>query len=227
MRFLLPFFAAALLVPAQPAEPAAELETVVMQIQEVSTEDSTREAAETLLAWIRTEEFPEAGVVEQLLKEGERSPGETACAFAAVLDEADALLPEWDIAPETYRQGVRALAPLFMGQEPSTAYRPEPARNPSTLAELEGVWWDSELGEMLIIRGDTCRVFIPYLEHWGETAYAVRLRDRSAVGYCPALEIDFRDSGDFFAPLTYYVSGADETHFWSNGQSQRFDRLGP
>ena len=228
MKIFLPLLLAALLVSvpqAKPVEPT--LETVVTQIQEVSSEASAREAAETLLAWVRTEEVPEADAVEQLLEAGEMSPGETARAFSAVLEEADKLPAKQELPTEIYRRGIQALSPLFTGllEEPSTAYRPEPARNPRTLAALEGIWWDSSMGEMLIIRGETCRVVIPYLDRWGETAYAVRLRDRSAVGYCPALEIDFQESGDFSGALTYYVSGADETHFWSNGQSQRFDRL--
>ena len=225
MKVFLPLLLAALLVPvpqAKPVEPT--LETVVTQIQEVSSEASAREAAETLLAWVRTEEVPEADAVEQLL---EMSPGETARAFAAVLEEADKLPEKQELQTEIYRRGIQALSPLFTGllEGPSAAYRPEPARNPKTLAALEGIWWDSSMGEMLIIRGETCRVVIPYLDRWGETAYAVRLRDRSAVGYCPALEIDFQESGNFSGALAYYVSGADETHFWSNGQSQRFERL--
>lgn len=97
---------------------------------------------------------------------------------------------------------------------------------PSDLEAFQGVWYDGELQELLIISGDTCRVVIPWLGYYGETAYAIRLRDRSSAGYCPALEVDVRESGMFHAPLAYYVSGVDETHFWSNTQAQRFEKIG-
>ena len=45
------------------------------------------------------------------------------------------------------------------------------------------------------------------------------------MGWCPSLEIDIHESGDFSGPLTYYVSGLAEDHFWCNTQGQRFDRL--
>lgn len=61
----------------------------------------------------------------------------------------------------------------------------------------------------------------------GEMAYAARLRDRGAVGYCPSLEVDIHGSDDFSGPLAYYVSGAAADHFWCNTQAQRFDRLWP
>ena len=99
-------------------------------------------------------------------------------------------------------------------------------RWPSDLEVFQGVWYDGEMQELLIISGDACRVVIPWLGYYGETAYAVRLRDRSDAGFCPALEVDVRESGIFFAPLTYYVSGVDETHFWSNTQAQRFEKIG-
>ena len=45
------------------------------------------------------------------------------------------------------------------------------------------------------------------------------------MGWCPSLEIDIHESGDFSGPLTYYVSGLAEDRFWCNTQGQRFDRL--
>lgn len=61
---------------------------------------------------------------------------------------------------------------------------------------------------------------------WGD-GVCRRLRDRSAVGYCPSLEVDFHDTGTFQGPLAYYVSGLAPDHFWCNSQGQRFDRLEP
>jgi hypothetical protein len=84
---------------------------------------------------------------------------------------------------------------------------------------------DGDRQEMLVITGNTCREVVPYLSSCGDTAAAVRLRDRSSLGYCPALEIDTYGRGDFSGALTYYVSGIDGSHFWSNTQAQRFDRL--
>ena len=81
------------------------------------------------------------------------------------------------------------------------------------------------LQELLIFQSGTCRVVIPYLDYYGETAFSARLRDRGGMGWCPSLEIDIHESGDFSGPLTYYVSGLAEDHFWCNTQGQRFDRL--
>ena len=44
------------------------------------------------------------------------------------------------------------------------------------------------------------------------------------MGYCPELDIDYLQN-DFSAPLVYYVSGIDDTHFWSNTQNESFRRL--
>ena len=81
--------------------------------------------------------------------------------------------------------------------------------------------------ELLIFQNGTCRVVIPWLGYYGETALSARLRDRSAVGYCPSLEVDIHESGHFAGPLAYYVSGIAEDHFWCNTQAQRFDKLWP
>ena len=150
--------------------------------------------------------------------------GDNAKIDAALKGQADALAED----QAAYTRAVRSLAPLFtdvLGME-STPYRWEDSRWPGSLKDLQGIWYDAEMQEMLVISGDTCRVVIPWLDHYGETAYAARLRDRTASGYCPSLEIDFRGSGDFSGPLAYYVSGVDGSHFWSNSQGQRFDRLG-
>ena len=93
------------------------------------------------------------------------------------------------------------------------------------MAAFDGIWCDSTLQELLIFQSGTCRVVIPYLDYYGETAFSARLRDRGGMGWCPSLEIDIHESGDFSGPLAYYVSGLAEDHFWCNTQGQRFDRL--
>ena len=81
-----------------------------------------------------------------------------------------------------------------------------------------------EAGHVLLFSEDGCRIVYPALELLGETAYAFRVRDRSSMGYCPELDIDYLQN-DFSAPLVYYVSGIDDTHFWSNTQNKCFRRL--
>ena len=92
---------------------------------------------------------------------------------------------------------------------------------------FDGIWCDSTMQELLIFQNGTCRVVIPWLGYYGETALSARLRDRSAVGYCPSLEVDIHENGHFAGPLAYYVSGTAEDHFWCNTQAQRFDKLWP
>lgn len=89
---------------------------------------------------------------------------------------------------------------------------------------LAGIWVDDAGTTVLLFSEDGCRIAYPALELLGETAYAFRVRDRSSVGYCPALDIDYLQN-DFSAPLVYYVSGIDDTHFWSNTQNECFRRL--
>ena len=107
----------------------------------------------------------------------------------------------------------------YTGQKAGTSWKA------ITPEKFEGLWCDEEMGEILIFSGGKCRVVIPYLEEYGDTAYSFRIRDRSRIGYCPALEIDIRNSGTFEAPLAYYVSGIGEGYFWCNTQSQQFMRL--
>ena len=213
-------------VPTLPAGQSQELtaETVVTQIQ---TGDPAL-ASEALLDWVEQGASAEAEEVLEILEENGLEPEVTAAAFARVLDAADEQLAEREIERNTYEQAIRSLSPLFTQvlETSSTPYAPEPAKNPSDLAQLYGIWYDSEMQELLILTEQGCRVVIPWLGYLGETNCAVRLRDRSAQGQAPALEIDTHESGVFLGPLTYYVSGADETHFWSLSQAQRFDKIG-
>ena len=51
----------------------------------------------------------------------------------------------------------------------------------------------------------------------------VLLFSEDGIAY-PALDIDYLQN-DFSTPLVYYVSGIDDTHFWSNTQNKCFRRL--
>lgn len=205
-------------------------ETVAVQILEEPPET----AARTLLDWAETGRTAPEREVESFLKERTETAAEAAAAFAAVLDAADSLRAAGEgleLGEETYREAVRSLSAFFtrLLETETTPWREEPSDWPTDLAAFDGIWCDSTAQELLIFRNGTCRVVIPWLgaEFYGETAYAARLRDRSGVGYCPSLEIDFRDSGTFQGPLAYYVSGLTEDHFWCNTQAQRFDKLWP
>ena len=225
MRLLNMMLALALIgVPQLPAE-QSEL-TVETVVTEILMEEAEL-AAETLLDWVEQGTLAEAEKVLECLEENEADPARTAAAFARVLDTADGKLMKREIDRKTYEQAVRSLSPLFTRvlKTSSTPFVPEPVRNPTELTQLYGLWYDSEMQELLILTEKGCRVVIPWLGYWGEVNYAVRLRDRSAHGQAPALEIDIHESGVFVGPLTYYVSGADETHFWSLSQSQRFDKI--
>lgn len=205
-------------------------ETVAVQILEEPPET----AARTLLDWAETGRTAPEREVESFLKERTETAAEAAAAFATVLDAADSLRAAGEgleLGEETYREAVRSLSAFFtrLLETETTPWREEPSDWPTDLAAFDGIWCDSTAQELLIFRNGTCRVVIPWLgaEFYGETAYAARLRDRSGVGYCPSLEIDFRGSGTFQGPLAYYVSGLTEDHFWCNTQAQRFDKLWP
>ena len=205
-------------------------ETVAVQILEEPPET----AARTLLDWAETGRTAPEREVESFLKERTETAAEAAAAFAAVLDAADSLRAAGEgpeLGEETYREAVRSLSAFFtrLLETETTPWREEPSDWPTDLAAFDGIWCDSTAQELLIFRNGTCRVVIPWLgaEFYGETAYAARLRDRSGVGYCPSLEIDFRGSWTFQGPLAYYVSGLTEDHFWCNTQAQRFDKLWP
>mgnify|MGYP001623094528 FL=1 len=205
-------------------------ETVAVQI----VEEPPETAARTLLDWAETGRTAPEREVESFLKERTETAAEAAAAFAAVLDAADSLRAAGEgpeLGEETYREAVRSLSAFFtrLLETETTPWREEPSDWPTDLAAFDGIWCDSTAQELLIFRNGTCRVVIPWLgaEFYGETAYAARLRDRSGVGYCPSLEIDFRGSGTFQGPLAYYVSGLTEDHFWCNTQAQRFDKLWP
>lgn len=205
-------------------------ETVAVQILEEPPETAGR----TLLDWAETGQTAPEREVESFLKERTETAAEAAAAFAAVLDAADSLRAAGEgpeLGEETYREAVRSLSAFFtrLLETETTPWKEEPSDWPTDLAAFDGIWCDSTAQELLIFRNGTCRVVIPWLGagFYGETAYAARLRDRSGVGYCPSLEIDFRGSGTFQGPLAYYVSGLAEGHFWCNTQAQRFDKLWP
>lgn len=208
-------------LPQAPEAPEITAETVITSIQTEQAEA----AAKVLLDWAAQGTVAEEAQVLAALEQSALPPEETAAAFAAVLDAADTMVAENGQAD--YAQAVRSLSPLFTQvlEMDSTPFRTEPAKHPASLERLYGMWYDSDMQELLILSEAGCRVVIPWLGYYGETAYAVRLRDRSAVGYSPALEVDIHDSGNFSGPLAYYVSGADADHFWCNTQAQRFDKL--
>lgn len=170
-----------------------------------------------------------------------------ALAWEAVLDQAAELLDQdtqalelleeagyqpiktdWD--PQRLETAARSLRTLFTylleTRTPVSPALPGPGDYAAVTPEkFEGVWVTGEANTLLLFSGDTCRVVYPALNLWGETAYAFRIRDRSAVGYCPALEIDFKESGDFSGALVYYVSGIDGEWFWCIEQQDLFVRL--
>lgn len=211
----------------QGTDPGITWETVAVQVLEESPET----AARTLVDWARSgQTAPEEDAVLALLEEMGAKPAASAAAFDAVLDAADSLreageAPE--LGEETYRAAVRSLSPFFtrLLETETTPWREESSAWPADLAAFDGIWYDSTLQELLIFRNGTCRVVIPYLNYYGETAFPARLRDRSGMGWCPSLEVDIHKSGDFSGPLAYYISGLAEDHFWCNTQGQRFDRL--
>lgn len=203
-------------------------ETVAVQI----LEDPPETAARTLLDWAASGASAPPQGVEDLLEARTETAAETAAAFAAVLDAADSLRAAGEgpgLGEETYRETVRSLSAFFtrLLETETTPWKEEPSDWPGELAVFDGIWSDSTAQELLIFRNGTCRVVIPWLGagFYGEMAYAARLRDRSGVGYCPSLEVDIQESGNFSGPLAYYISGLAEDHFWCNTQGQRFDRL--
>lgn len=206
-------------------------------------------AAGELLDWAQAGNLADTGALERWLDiNGVSQETELATAYGAVLDFADRVLAgdetsagalsdagytlSHDSYDETlYHNAAQSLLGLFTrvldvsdassytGQKAATSWKA------ITPEKFEGLWCDGKMGEILIFSGGKCRVVIPYLGEYGDTAYSFRVRDRSGIGYCPALEIDICKSGRFEAPLAYYVSGIDEGHFWSNTQSQEFTRL--
>ena len=70
-------------------------------------------------------------------------------------------------------------------------YRYEAPGDYSAVTEeaLAGIWVDDAGTTVLLLSEDGCRSGYPALELLGETAYAFRVRDRSSVGYCPALDL--------------------------------------
>ncbi len=212
----------------QEADPEITWGTVTVQILEESPET----AARTLLDWAETgQTAPEAEVLS-LLEERPETAVSSAAAFAAVLDTADSLRAAGEspeLEEETYREAVRSLSPFFtrLLETETAPWKGGPSDWPTDLATFDGIWYDSTMRELLIFRDGTCRVVIPWLGYYGETALSARLRDRSGVGYCPSLEVDIHESGSFSGPLAYYVSGIDESRFWSNTQAQQFEKLWP
>lgn len=171
-------------------------------------------------------------------------------AWDAVMTQAEALLAEdpetlalleeagytkkWDSCDAKYLNwwGFAPLYTQLLDRMTAAPYREEPGNFAAVTADrFNGLWLNSEDRTLLIFNNGLCRVVYPSLSLWGEVAGAYRVRDRSELGHCPALEIDFRgegpinEDGDFYAPIVYYVSGMDDTHFWCNGQWERFDRV--
>lgn len=216
---------------AAPAEEAPTWEAVAELVREASTPEETHEAALALLEWAETGEAGSTQQVEDLLDTWQDDPVETAKRYACVLDAAEEMLDAGtaDMDEETYQAAARCLSPLFtrLLEQKTTPWQQESSTWPTDLADFDGIWCDSTMQELLIFHDGTCRVVIPYLDYYGETAYAARVRDRSEVGYCPSLEVDIHDTGTFQGPLAYYVSGLAEDHFWCNTQGQRFDCLEP
>lgn len=186
----------------------------------------------------------------------ENVPAEDAAslvwAWDAVMTQAEALLAEdpetlalleesgytqkWDGCDETYLNwryaGFSPLYTQLFDRVTAAPYREEPGDFAAVSADrFDGLWLNSEDQTLLIFNNGLCRVVYPGLSLWGESANAYHVRDRSDLGYCPALEIDFRgegpinEDGDFYAPIAYYVSGMDDAHFWCNSQWERFDRI--
>ena len=168
------------LLPAQGqgTDPGITWETVAVQVLEESPET----AARTLVDWARSgQTAPEEDAVLALLEEMGAEPAASAAAFDAVLDAADSLreageAPE--LGEETYRAAVRSLSPFFtrLLETETTPWREESSAWPADLAAFDGIWCDSTLQELLIFRNGTCRVVIPYLDYYGETAFPARLR---------------------------------------------------
>ena len=217
--------------PVEEASPApgAGWQETVEAVLAADTEEKIDAAARTLLDWAAFGETCQSEQVAQLLEEKKADDVEAALRYAAVLDAADALLEtgEESVEAETYHAAARTLVPLFtrLLERETTPWQWEAAAYPKRLEDFEGIWCDGVLKELLIFRDGKCRVVIPYLDYYGETAHTARLRDRSELNYCPALQVDTYDSGNFSGALTYYVSGLAEDHFWCNTQRQRFERV--
>ena len=239
--------------PAKPEEKEPlSLEDVLTDIYTVApgTAGSSLRAtyaAGELLDWIDVNSVEQEDVFRWI---DENVPmensAELARAWAAVLTEAETLMrgdetayDALDDAGYTMEQPYRStgrvkwaackLLPLFtqiLDRTERTEHRYEAPGDYSAVTEeaLAGIWVDDAGTTVLLFSEDGCRIAYPALELLGETAYAFRVRDRSSVGYCPALDIDYLQN-DFSTPLVYYVSGIDDTHFWSNTQNKCFRRL--
>ncbi len=239
------------LPPTTPSEAREiDLSTLLSDIESAvpgtagSTLKQTRAAGE-LLDWAQSGATAQREDVEAWLAQSEVPPADMAYAWAAVLDAADRIVagetgvdaeledagyvPAYESYDDvTYRAAARSLIPLFTGAiEKAAPYVPEEGTDWAgiTADRLEGIWYDGVSGEMLVFSNGMCRVVVPMLDVSQDTPHAFRVRDRSAKDYCPALEIDTWDSGSFSGALTYYVSGLDDTQFWSNTQSQRFEKV--
>lgn len=214
---------------AETRTPETGWQAVAEAAAAADTEEKIDAAARLLLEWAQTGETASPQQVADLTQTWQDDPAETAWRYAGVLDAAEALLETGEASAEAYRAAAHVLSPLFtrLLEQDTAPWRQEPSAWPADLADFDGIWCDSRTQELLIFRDGTCRVVIPYLGYYGETAYAARLRSRSEAGYCPSLEVDIHDSGTFQGPLAYYVSGLASDHFWCNTQGQRFDRLRP
>ena len=206
-------------------------------------------AAGEFLDWSQQTDTASGDAVRQWVEEN--VPAENALelvlAWNEVLTQADALLRGDEIASgslsdagyamrqnsydtELVTQAALELSTLFTQMLDRTEPAPYQWEAPGDYSEVteaafDGAWLNRGADTLLLFSGTGCRVVDPALGWYGETAYAFRIRDRSSMGYCPALEIDFRESGNFDAPLAYYVSGIDSTHFWCSTGSESFQKL--
>jgi len=206
--------------PAKPEEKEPlSLEDVLTDIYTVApgTAGSSLRAtyaAGELLGWIDVNSVEQEDVFRWI---DENVPMENAAelarAWAAVLTEAEALMrgdetayDALDDAGYTLEQSYRStgrvkwaawkLLPLFtqiLDRTERAEYRYEAPGDYSAVTEeaLAGIWVDDAGTTVLLFSEDGCRIVYPALELLGETAYAFRVRDRSSVGYCPALDIDY------------------------------------
>ena len=206
-------------------------------------------AAGEFLDWSHQPDLASGDTVRQWVEENVPAENalELALSWNEVLTQADALMRKektamgclsdagYTMRLESYdaglvNQAALILSPLFIQLLDRTEPAPYQWEAPGDYSEVteaafDGAWLNRGADTLLLFSGTGCRVVDPALGWYGETAYAFRIRDRSSMGYCPALEIDFRESGNFDAPLAYYVSGIDSTHFWCSTGSESFQKL--
>lgn len=211
------------------ARAAGELLDWIAQAQE----DPSAYAQQTR-QWIEREVPADSALDLALAWDGVLEQAEALLAkdteAAELLEDAGYTLRETQHDPDSLDRAAQIFRSLFTYLLETRTPADVPKRTPGDYDAIraeafEGLWVNSGADTLLFFSGDTCRVVCTYLELWGETDYAFRIRDRSDMGYCPALEVDMNEGGDFFGALTYYVSGMEETVFWCSDQAEEFQRL--